>query len=322
MNSKLSVNDEEGLSEALRDLRSSETQLNWIMMSYCEDVKDTIEMTNAGEGGLEEVKENLESDQIYFIVLETLVVGDDDYSAVKFVLITFIGQDVGAGLKKAKAAGHRRELVDFIQQTLAIASEYQVDSVDELTSKAISSKLTKMSENYQDSITTGEKKDVRQNLSRSEATSGDVRLSQILIIDEDSVQEALTKVYKEELEWAILTYVEGKKDEIYLYHVEEKNESYADTPTKIEALKPHLEDDKIYFILFSLQVDQDESTVTKFLLITFTGEYTKPLQKARSSPHRNELANYAKNYCAFHSHFPATDHDDLKENEMLFKLRA
>jgi len=57
----------------------------------------TIGLTRASTpGGLDELKTQLGSNDIRYAVLEALVTGDD-YNAVKYVLITWIGPDVSAG---------------------------------------------------------------------------------------------------------------------------------------------------------------------------------------------------------------------------------
>jgi hypothetical protein len=48
-------------------------------------------------GGLEELRDNLGDNDIRFAILEVLVTGDE-YAGVKFVLITWIGPDVAAGM--------------------------------------------------------------------------------------------------------------------------------------------------------------------------------------------------------------------------------
>lgn len=119
-------------------------------------------------------------------------------------------------MAKAKAAGHRKELVNFVTESLAVAAEFQPDDIDGINSRDISASLTKRAASYQDSISVGEKKDQRQVMSRSHATSGDRSKSQLNIFDEENISQALKDVYSGKQDWAHITYVEGKKDEVYL----------------------------------------------------------------------------------------------------------
>ena len=186
----LTFHEEEAISEALSELRRNDSDMNWVLFGY--RTKTCLEMLGAGEGGLEELKDELKPDEIRFAILEVVVTGDE-YNAVKFVLITWVGPDVkagaravvrcvcvlcssyvrlvcayvshcflclngayfGAGLAKARCAGHRKELVTFVQQSIGIAAEYQPATLEEITSADISSKITRVAASYQDSVSVG-----------------------------------------------------------------------------------------------------------------------------------------------------------------------
>ena len=172
--------------------------------------------------------------------MECVVNDGDQYNSVKNLLITWIGSKVPPGLAKAKAAGHRKELVNFLTESLAIAAEYQAENQSELNSKDMSAALTKRAATYQDSISTGEKKDKRQALSRSHASNGDRKKSQLNIVDEDKITEALKQVYAEEKSWVHITYVDGKKDEVYFKGVGDGG---------LESLKKELSDDRVCILI-------------------------------------------------------------------------
>lgn len=302
--------EEEGISEALNQLRASDSALNWVLLGYKD--KQSIEMLNAGEGGLDELAEELADDQIRFAVLEVQVTGDE-YNPIKFVLITWIGTKVPPGLAKARAAGHRQEVLNFVQQSVAIAAEVQPSTRDQLNSKDISGKITRVASTYQDSISVGKSKEDRQELSRSDMSVKAVKLSQLTLIDEEGISAALKAVYKEQFEWAVLTYQQGTKDKVVLK---------ATGKGGLDGLKQELEDDQVCFCCFSMQVEETTSVVTKFLLIAWVGNSVKPLQKARSGPHRSELKDYMIKIVPFHSHFQATSLDELTVENLLFKIRS
>lgn len=193
-------------------------------------------------GGLEELKTHFGPDDVRFAVLECVVTGDQ-YNSVKFLLITWIGPNVPAGITKAKAAGHRKELTNFLTESLAIAAEFQPDDINDLNSKDISAALTKRAASYQDSISVGETKDKRQVMSRSHATSGDRTKSQLNILDEENIAQALKDVYAGTQDWAHITYVQGKKDEVFLAGVGKGG---------LDSLKPNLADNKVIISSFFL----------------------------------------------------------------------
>ena len=230
-------------------------------------------------GGLEELKTNLSEGDIRFAVLECVVTGDH-YNSVKFVLISWIGANVGAGLAKAKAAGHRKELVVFLTESLAIAAEFQVQSLDELTSKDISAALTKRAATYQDSTAVAEK---RQVMSRSHAATGDRSKSQLTIIDEDRIAESLREVHAGKLDWVHISYAPGTKDQVTLV---------GSGKGGLEGLKPQLASNCISFCVVTFQIPETTNVMTKYVLLTWVPEATPPLQKARSGAHRSELADW------------------------------
>jgi len=150
-------------------------------------------------------------------------------------------------------------------------------------------------------------------MSRSHATSGDRKKSQLDIIDEDGISNALKDVYAGKLEWVHITYVDGKKDQVYLKSTGKGG---------LQTLKNELEDDKISFCVVTFQVTETTTTTTKYILLTWVPENTKPLQKARSGSHRSELADWIITILPFHSHYQANTMDDLTEEGVLFKLRS
>jgi|ERR1712137_366374 len=307
---QLSVAEPESVREALDQLRSSESSINWVLFGYRS--RDTLELLNAGDGGLEELKSNLGPADIRFALLECVVTGDQ-YNSVKFILVTWIGNDVPAGVTKAKAAGHRKELVNFITESVAVAAEFQPQSLEDMNTRDISAALTKRAASYQDSVTVGQTKDNRQVMSRSHATSGDRKKSQLTIVGEDDIVSALKDVYAGKQDYAHISYVQGKKDEVYLKGVGTGG---------LNSLSNELEDNRVSFCVLTLQVTETTTTTTKYVLLTWVPESTPPLQKARTGSHRSELADWIITILPFHSHYQANSREDLTEQGILFKLRS
>lgn len=306
----LTFEDEESIRAALDDLRRHDSPLNWVLFGY--KTKESLEMLNAGDGGLDELVENFKDDEIRFAILEAVVTGDS-YNAVKFVLITWIGDDVPPGIAKARAAGHRKELVDLVTASVAIAAEVQPSSRAQLNSKDISQRLTKMAASYQDSVTVGEAKEKRQELSRAVVDeSNRVQLSQLTLVGEEAITESLKSVYKGENEWCIIQYVEGSRDEVTL-----KAAGSGGT----QGLAAHLKDDEVSFCVLTLVVKETTAEVTKYVLICWVGNDVAPLKKARSGPHRKELADWIIKIVPFHSHYQANTQDDMTRESILCKLR-
>jgi len=308
---QLKVHNPEAVRSVLEDeLRHNQNSVNWVLFGYKD--RDTLELLNKGTGGLDELKQQFGPNDIRFAVLECLVT-DDDYNAVKYLLITWIGENVPAGVTKAKAAGHRKELISFLTSSVAIAAEFQTVSLAELNHKDISSSLTMRRATYQDSQSVGQQKDQRHGMSRSHANAGDRKKSQLDIVDEDAIRQALLDVHAGKHDWAHITYVEGKKDQVYLKSVGSGG---------LEGLRPELPNNNISFVLATFQVVETSNTCTKYVMITWVGENTPPLQKARSGAHRSELADWIITIVPFHSHYQANTPDDLSLEGVLFKLRS
>jgi len=266
---------------------------------------------DSGEGGLEELKLKLSPQDIRFAILECVVTGDE-YTSVKFILISWIGNEVPSGISKAKAAGHRKELVSFLSSSLSIASEFQASAQEELNTKDISSALTKCAATYQDSVTVGETKLKVQLKSRSHADSGDRKKSQLNIVDQDTIRDALLQVHRGEVQWAHITYVEGKKDEVYL----------KSTGNGLDNLNAELFSNSLSFALVSFDFVETTQTIIKYILLSWVGENVNPLQKARASVHKSELADWVITILPFHSHYQASTHDEFTLEGVLFKLRS
>jgi len=300
----LVVQNSEDILKKLDDLRNRDNALNWIMLSYG---NQTVSLTGYGQGGLEEIKSQLKEDQIRFVVLEVVVKGDE-YNPVKFVLLTWVGSKVPPGVEKASVAAHRKQLMDFLMTGIAIAGEFQPYTISDITYKELAGKLTRVSRQDTKSVDPN-----RHNMSRSHATSGDRTKSQVKIANEEEFSENLKKVHKMECQWALFTYLEGKKDDI----------GYYKSGSGLNPLKAEFQMDKIVYAVYSQTVKETTNVTQKILLITMVGPQTNALAKARSGAHhRAELAEFIKQVIPFHSHYQAGSVDELSEEKFLEKLRA
>jgi len=275
-----------------------------LMLTY--NMEGEVALQRKGNRGFDEFTPYLNEDMIAYVVAEVTIKGDE-YNPIKYCLITWIGSKVNPGLAKARCAGHRVELLEFIKGKIGIAGEFQPASKSDLSSKALADKLTRVAHN--DTSVGGVTK---QNMSRAAVDSGDKHKSHVVLVDENNIKEALKKVHKGNHTWATLSYVEGKKDEI----------SYVASGVGLPLLKEQFLPDKIMYAVVAQQVKESTNLTTKFLLITMVGRSCPPLTKARSGAHRIELAEFVKGFMPFHSHFQAAVVDDLEEVNFLEKLRV
>jgi len=300
----LAISDREKILTSLEDLRSNQSGITWILMGY--NSKSEVELLETGTGGFDNVKERFPDDDVRYAVVEVVVKGDM-YSPVKFVLITWIGSKVTPGLGKARCAGHRQELLDFVKTKVGIAGEFQPSTRSELTSEDLAAKLTRIRK--QDTTDVDQSK---HQIARPTAKSGDTSKSQAKLVNESDIKDACIRVHKGQDKWCALGYVEGKKDEI----------TYLKSGSNLGELKSLFPADKIIYVMLGQLVTETTTITTKFLLITMVGERTGPLVKARSGPQRAELVEFIKQFMPFHSHYQALSVNDLSEEKFLEKLRV
>jgi hypothetical protein len=74
------------------------------------------------------------------------VVKGDTYNTLKYILITWIGSNVPPGIAKARCAGNRVDVLEFVQKSLAIAGEFQPVSKADMNHKTIADKLTRVAQ--------------------------------------------------------------------------------------------------------------------------------------------------------------------------------
>jgi hypothetical protein len=171
-------------------------------------------------------------------------------------------------------------LYQYAKNFLQLAGEIQATSKEELTDKALASKLTGSR-----MVTDSESKtSERQERPRS---SGPERFQ---FANEDEALKAIQQLRdgsERAGHWVLFGY---QKDMSLAVHA---------TGTRgLDELKQHFTSDAVlYAILCHVQSEQVEEgltyTTTKYLFISYVGPDVKPLVKARSSQHRLPLYQYA-----------------------------
>ena len=83
----LSVQVSPELTEAIADVRSNDSPVNWVLGGFeGGDIKHPIVLVAKGNGGVEEIKEYLDDGQVMYALYRTTDVYDD-IQTVKFVYI-------------------------------------------------------------------------------------------------------------------------------------------------------------------------------------------------------------------------------------------
>jgi Cofilin/tropomyosin-type actin-binding protein len=304
----LKVKDEDAFAGMLDELKSLESDLNWIALDYVS--REEVAVIGKGSGGLEQFKECLEADKVTFGVLEFVVEGDE-YNTIKYVLVSWIGPEVPAGMQKARAGGHRSDLRARISERCPIASELQAERLDELTPDWLGQSISRMRGTYgaagAASAATKQKSAGRGGTSRFE------------VVDEDSVVAALEGMVKGDADWLILAFVVGSRGSLELVK---------GGKGPVETLQQEWPADRVYFCVAKVQTTPEgdcghlvNNTLTKWVLVSLVGSSVSPLVRARTAGQAKEVFDFACTYTPLHGIFQPNDPEDLTAKDILSKFK-
>jgi hypothetical protein len=191
-------------------------------------------------------------------------------------------------LAKARASQIRVLLYQYAKSFLQLAGEVQATTKDDLTERALASKLTGSR-----MVT-----DVETKTSERQERSRTVGPERFQFANEDEALKAIQQLREggdRGGRWVLFGYQnQNQKDALLTVQ--------ATGSGGINELKQHFTSDAaLYAILSHVQSDQLEEDLTyttaKYLFISYVGPDVKPLVKARSSQHRLPLYQYALVRC-------------------------
>jgi len=81
-----------------------------------------------------------------------------------------------------------------------------------------------------------------------------------------------------------------------------------------------LVDDQVSYAVLTVEFVEGDYTVKKYVFLTWVGPAVKPLFKARSSQHRNQLYKFVNKTLQLGGEYPALTRDDLSEELLKEKL--
>jgi len=306
----LKLLNKDDLLAALKDLNDSKTKTDWVLIDYGKG-KNEARYSKKGEGGLDAFKLELKDDAVQFGVVQVHI-KSDEYNPIKNALLCWIGPKVPAGLGKARASGHREQLLDEVKGAVAISAQFVADKMEEMNYDNVAQAITRIRAKYEQASTVSEQ---RQEMSRSDGKSG-VKASKLVIEDEETAKAGLKSVHEGKNDWAILSYVKDKKDHI---------EFIAAGNDGIKGLKEKFPSDRIFFSVLRLPSTEGQgvlaSSVQKIVLLTLIGPQVKPLEKARSSGQRQGVSDFIISVIPFHGHWQPNDANDLSVDTILAKFK-
>jgi len=131
----LNLNDS-AIAQAWADIRSDDSATNWLLVGYDENQKDTLKLVGSGSGGMNELKTQLDSNQVLYGIFRVIGV-DQDSRRTKYVFVTFIGSGLSP-LKRARTSTHKSALAQYFN---GFHVEIYAASEDDLTEDDIVKRL-------------------------------------------------------------------------------------------------------------------------------------------------------------------------------------
>jgi len=138
--SKLKIQDEDSVRQALRDIKGDSSE-KWLILAYVDGQKETVELIKTGSGGLSTLAQEFPKDKVYFCFVNFQQDAPGTREKLnKFVLVSMIGAQVKP-IVKARSAGQRQDVQDFILSERPVHTHYQPGSSSDLTPHAINQLL-------------------------------------------------------------------------------------------------------------------------------------------------------------------------------------
>jgi len=291
----LVFSDEASAQAALKGVRSDNSGINWVLFTYSESNKNTIDLVGQGAGGVEELKTHLnESKMFYGLVRVTEKI--DNSITVKFVFIIWCGTQVPF-VQKAKMTTHKGSITSLIGQ---FHTDINCSSFEELSEPIIMRRVHEASGTYvhvKDTPVHSSSSAVHapRSSTSSVKTSATAKPSNapgsasvVTFVDEDAIKAAIKSVRSnnDETDWLLLGY-EGNTTKIHLV---------AHGSHGLDELISHLKLDQVYYGLFRTTDTVDNTIAIKFVFIIWVGEEVQFSRKARITTHKGEVTSFIGQY--------------------------
>lgn len=308
--------EEKTAKEAIGDVADETTQTNYIVFGYA-DNKTDLRVTEKGSGDVSAFNKYFTEDKIAY-VLYGITFQDGDYSVIKRVLVTWVGQKVKP-LHKARSSQHRAALYKYVNSLAVLTGEFH----------ALSGQVSDVSDDLIRKKLEGTK--ILDESAKSDKGKGGLTVGggsgrgfkkgesfQFKWEDESLVDKSIASLSKGEVTWVQFG---NTKASNFLTVV-------ASGKGDIEAISAQLKDADIsYFLLAKDCPDQSVSgkeagnyNVIRNVFINWVGPDVKPMVKARSSQHRVAVYSSLKQKIQLHGEIQLSAHDELTLDVVFDKL--
>lgn len=233
----------------------------------------------------------------------------DESVTIKFVFIHFIGNGLKP-LHRAKISTHKGAVTKLFTPYHV---DFTISEVDEISMELVHKRVSETSGSgskvlNKDGSTGSQQKTVASTSTVSNTArnrNSVTTTSSLAIVNEDEVKQAITNVRKDgsDINYALVGYVENSRDKIGLIA------SGAD----LEDLKSHLKEDSAFYGLYRVYETIDKSNTTKFVLISYLGDRTNPLLKAKTATHSGKVKDLLGQH---HVSLFATSLDEITQEKI------
>jgi len=124
------------LKAAIADVRSDGSATNWCIFGY--EGKSKIVLKSKGEGSLVAMVAEVSDEEVSYCLLRS-VSGDQESKRIKFVIIVYVGPNVG-GMARGRVGGHKGDVKELMGQSHV---DFQTDDRSDLTEENIKDRLAK-----------------------------------------------------------------------------------------------------------------------------------------------------------------------------------
>eukprot|EP01104_Vermistella_antarctica_P000725 TRINITY_DN10846_c0_g1_i1.p1 TRINITY_DN10846_c0_g1~~TRINITY_DN10846_c0_g1_i1.p1 ORF type:complete len:709 (+),score=223.20 TRINITY_DN10846_c0_g1_i1:90-2129(+) len=315
--------DEADATAAIKAIGDSSDSTNWVLFGYTVERPASISVLDKGQGGLDEFRDRLTAEGVFYVLLGHGIAAEGDYTSIKIVLIHWVGSKVKP-LKKARSSQHRVALYNFANKLTQLAGEYQAVEDENLTAESITAKLTGSNVRSEEENKQAGADVHKMVQTRTAKAGGGSRLrkgggSSFKVEDEPGVEAALNELRdnadEETFNWLLFTPGTGATQNTF---------SLEGRGAGMDALRPKLPEDQIRFAIFAQSIkDEDEAgycSTWKFVFICWVGPRVKPLAKARASQHRVALYKHCSRIAQMHGEIQALELDDVTAGAVLEKV--
>eukprot|EP01080_Neovahlkampfia_damariscottae_P005443 gene5443-9256_t len=345
--------------EAINALEDNEGEgIDWVLFSYEKnDAKKFIYVAKGFEG-LEEARDHLIKDTVNYLIIKTFITRSTGAAQAKVALVTLLNGRVKP-LMKAKSGAHSASLIVTLRPVVHIDFEKKSDDVKDLeidnlflgqfkdiaTSSVKARSKSLMPTSSSNSSSSGNSTPIKFDSGKTSTTSspkvksGTIapssttpflrreapvsnvrtrrvsgRVSDLSYEDPKELASVFADLGKGKIQWMILSYTDIQNNP-YILKVHSKGIGGCDS------FKKTFEDPQIYFVITRLDQEESlESTLAKYILVTFVGPKAPPFSKSLSSGHRNVLMEYSRKYVSIGAQFQPHDISELTDDELASKI--